>query len=100
MHFLEVSGEPACQVVGTKGMGEPVVRGGGENILAGGQLLNGSKTLKFGSINDGCMRGRDQNIPVNLVANHSVPTVHDTLPASRVFIALLGNQGTAFKDNA
>ena len=83
-----------------KGVGEPGVRRSRENILAGGQLLDGSKALEFGGVNDGCVGSRDQNIPVNLVANDAVPTVHDTLPASQAFIALLGNQGTAHKDNA
>ena len=100
MNFLEVGCEPACQVVCAKGMGEPVMRRSRENILAGGQLLDGSKALEFGRINDGCVGSRDQNIPVNLVANDAVPTVHDTLPASQAFIALLGNQGTVREDNA
>ena len=72
----------------------------GKYILAGRQLLNRSKALEFGRIDDGRMRRGNQNIAVDFVANHAVSTVHDDSPASRVFIALLGNGEKHHEDNA
>ena len=100
MDFVEVIGQLAGEVVGTKRVSEPVVGGCGEDVLTGGKLLNGTEPLKFWRINDGRMRGRNQNVPVNLVPNDAVSTFHDELPSNRFFIALLGNEVNLWEDNA
>ena len=100
MDFVEVVGQLAGEVVGTKRMSESVVSCRREHILTGRKLLNGTEPLKFGRINDGRMRGRNQNVPVNLVPNDAVSTFHDELPSNRFFIALLGNEVNLWEDNA
>ena len=81
-------------------MSKAVVVGGREHVFAGRQLLNGAQALELRRVNDGCMRGGDQDVPVNLVANDAVSTLHGVLPSSRFFIALLGISTSDREDNA
>ena len=100
MDFIEVGGQPPGEVVSTKRVGESVVGRRREYVLTGRKLLNGTEPLEFRRINDGRMRGRNQNVPVNLVPNDAVSTFHDGLPSNRFFIALLGNEVNLLEDNA
>ena len=98
--FVEVGGQLAGEMIGTQRVSESIVRRSREHVLTGRELLNGTKALEFWRVNDGCMRGRDQNIPVNFVPNDAVTTLHDGQPSNRFFIALLGNEVNLREDNA
>ena len=71
-------------------MGETVVGGCRKNVLAGGELLDGTKALKLWRIDDGRMGCRNQDVAMDFIANDPVSTVQIDLASNRFFIALLG----------
>ena len=99
MHLVQVVSQHTGQVVSTQRVSKPVVGGCREDVLAGGELLNRPEALKFRCINDGGMRCGDEDVPVNFVPNHAVPTLHACVSPRPLFIALLGNQGKPPEDN-
>ena len=100
VNIVEVGGQLAGEVIGAQRVSKSVVGRSREHVLAGRKLLNGPQALKSRRVNDGRMRGRDQNVPVNLVPNDAVSTLHDGQASNRFFIALLGNKASVREDNA
>jgi hypothetical protein len=100
VNVVEVRSQTSCEMVSTQRVSKSIVGGRRKDVLARGELLNCSQTLELGRVDDGGVSSGNQDVPVNLVANHAVSTLHDGLPSSRFFIALLGNTASVEEDNA